>query len=255
MTAGRWSARIDSTTNPAQSVSEAWEPGVPSVKDVGPGVIGGAVVPLAVYYAVRSAVGSDAKALMIAGAPAAGWVALQWIRTRRLEPIGSIVLLGFVAGVIASILLGGDAFVLKIRDTAFTSLLGLVSLASLTWNRPLMFFVGRALSAGNDPAKIAAYDELWTMPTAPRTFRIISACWGVGLIVDAVTRVALAASLRTGPFLAISPVATGVIIGGLFAFTLWFSKRARRLGEAQFGELGVVYPSVTVEQGSALGDA
>jgi hypothetical protein len=246
LTARHLSARIVHTSDQSQSVSENWEPGAPSVKAVAPGVIGGALVPLAVYYSVRSSVGSDAKALMIAGAPAAGWVALQWVRTRRLDPIGSIVLCGFIAGVIASILLGGNAFVLKVRDSAFTVILGLASLLSLSWERPLMFFIGRALSAGNDPAKIAAYDELWTMPTAPRAFRIITACWGVGLIAEAGVRVSLAATLPTGPFLAISPFVTAVLIGGLFVFTMWFSKRARRIGEEQYAELGVTYPTVPV---------
>ena len=223
-----------------------WEPGPPSVRAVAPGAVGGAAVPLAVYYLIRSHVSSDTTALMIAGVPAALWVALQWVRQRRLDPIGSIVLFGFVAGVVVSVLLGGSAFVLKVRDAAFTSLFGLACLFSLTWRRPLMFFLGRALSAGSDPAKLAAYDELWQMPTAPRTFRILTAAWGVGLLLDASGRVVLAETLPTGPFLAVSPVLAGVVIGGLFAFTVWFSKRARRVGEARLAGLGVAYPSVEV---------
>jgi hypothetical protein len=35
-----------------------------------------------------------------------------------------------------------------------------------------------------------------------------------------------------------------VVFGGLFAFTVWLSKRARRVGEELFADLGVVYPSV-----------
>ncbi len=179
-----------------------WEPGAPSLRAMGPGAIGGAVVPLAVYYLVRPHVNGDAPALMIAGAPAAAWVAFEWLRRRRIDPIGCIVLFGFVAGIIASLLLGGSAFVLKVRDSAFTAMFGLICLSSLWARRPLMFFIGRALSAGDDPAKTAAYDELWEMPTAPRTFRLITAAWGAGLIAEAGARVLLAVSLPTGPFLA-----------------------------------------------------
>lgn len=236
------------TTTPTSEPHEQtghWEPGVPSLRSMGPGVIGGAVVPLAVYYAVRSHVGGDAPALMIAGAPAAAWVGIEWLRKRRIDPIGCVVLFGFVAGLVASVALGGSAFVLKVRDSAFTGLFGLACLASLRWRRPVMFFIGRALSAGDDPDKIRAYEELWDMPTAPRTFRLITAAWGFGLLLEASARVLLAESLPTGPFLAVSPVLGGVVIGGLFAFTVWFSKRARRLGEARFGESGVSYPSVS----------
>ena len=133
-------------------MAEAWEPGAPSLRAMGPGVIGGAVVPLAVYYAVRPHVSGDAPALIIAGAPAAAWVAVEWMRKRRIDPIGCIVLFGFIAGILASMALGGSAFVLKVRDSAFTALFGLACLSSLFWSRPLMFFIGRALSAGDDPA-------------------------------------------------------------------------------------------------------
>lgn len=228
-------------------MADSWEPGAPSLRAMAPGAIGGAVVPLGVYYAVRSHVGGDAPALMIAGVPAAAWVAWQWVRRRRIDPIGAIVLFGFLAGLLVSAALGGSAFVLKVRDSAFTGLFGLVCLGSLWAARPLMFFIGRALSAGDDPAKLALYEQLWTMPTAPRTFGIITAAWGTGLIAEAAARVLLAVALPTGPFLALSPVLSGVVIGGLFAFTVWFSKRARRLGELQLAELGFRYPSLPAD--------
>jgi hypothetical protein len=225
-------------------MADSWEPGVPSLRDMAPGVVGGALIPLAVYYSVRHHVHGDATALMIAGAPAAGWVMAEWARKRRLDPIGCITLFGFVAGVTASLLLGGSAFVLKVRDSAFTCLFGLVCLASITRSKPLMFFVGRALSAGDNPEKIQAYEELWAMPTAPRTFRIITAVWGVGLLFEGSARVVLAALLATGTFLAVSPILAAVMIGSMFAFTVWFSRRARALGEAEFAAAGLVYPSV-----------
>lgn len=209
-----------------------------------PSLVGGAVVPLVVYYAVRGQVHGDAPALMIAGAPAASWVLVEWIRKRRVDPIGLIVLFGFVAGIIASVALGGSAFVLKVRDSAFTALFGAACLVSLTWRRPAMFFVGRALSAGNDPEKLRAYDELYEMPTAPRTFAMITASWGAGLMVEAGLRVLLAVTMPTGLFLAASPLLAAIVFGGLFAFTVWFSKRARRVGEQLYEDAGFVYPSV-----------
>lgn len=225
---------------------ETWEPGAPSLRALAPGLVGGGLIPLVVYYSVRSRVGGDATALMIAGAPAAAWVALQWARLRRIDPIGAITLFGFLAGIAASALLGGSAFVLKVRDSAFTCLFGLLCLQSLMWSRPLMFFIGRALSAGDDPDRVRAYDELWEMPTGARTFGIITCAWGLGMITEAGLRVLLALVLPTGPFLAVSPVLAGVMIGGLFAFTVWFSRRARRIGEEAFAAEGLAYPSVAV---------
>jgi hypothetical protein len=207
---------------------DGWEPGEPSIRAMAPSAIYGAVLPLGVYYAVRHVVSSDAIALAIAGIPAATWVAIEWIRKRRLDPIGAIVLFGFIAGLTASFALGGDAFVLKVRDCVFTSLFGLGCLLSLWFGRrPLMFYLGRSLSAGNDVHRQGVFDELWELPPARAVFRIITVAWGIGLICDAATRVLLAMNLSTGAFLAASPVATAVYVGGLFAFTMALSRWSR----------------------------
>ncbi len=207
---------------------DGWEPGAPSIRAMAPSAVGGAVVPLAVYYLVRHRVGGDAPALAIAGIPAALWVLLVWCRRRTLDPIGLLTMVSFAVGLTVSFALGGSALVLKVRDSAVTSTFGLFCLASL-WvgRRPLMFFVGRAMSAGGDPLRRGLYDDLWGLPPVRVVFRIITAAWGVGLIAEVAIRVTLALLLPTGPFLAVSPVLAGTVVGGLFAFTVWFSRWAR----------------------------
>jgi hypothetical protein len=209
-----------------------------------PSTVFGAIVPLTVYYVVRRHVGSDATALVIAGAFPAAWVLVELARKRTLDAIGSITLFGFLAGIAASYALGGNAFVLKVRDSAFTALFGLVCLVSLAWHRPMMFHLGKALSAGDDHDRRAAYDELFALPTARRTFAVITVAWGCGLLVEAAVRVVLAVALPTGTFLAVSPVIGGVFFGGLFVFTLRYSKVARQRGEALLAEAGLGYPMV-----------
>ena len=229
-----------------------WEPGAPSLRAMAPSMVFGALIPLGVYYAVRPHVTGDAPALAIAGAFPAGWVLVEWARNRRLDAIGSITLFGFLAGIVTSYLLGGNAFVLKVRDSAFTALFGITCLASLTMHRPLMFHLGKALSAGHDPQRRAAYDELFTLPTARRTFQIITSVWGVGLILEAAARIVLAVALPTGEFLAVSPVIGAVFFGGLFVFTLRYSRVARARGEALLADTGLNYPAVPVSTASAL---
>jgi hypothetical protein len=216
-----------------------------------PSTVFGAVIPLGVYYGVRAHVDSDATALIIAGAFPAGWVLVEWLRKRTLDAIGSITLFGFAAGVISSYALGGNAFVLKVRDSAFTAVFGLVCLASLSWHKPVMFHLGKALSAGDDENKRAAYDELYTLPTARHTYLVITAVWGIGLLVEAGVRVLLALGLSTGTFLAVSPVWAGVCFAAMFGFTLRYSKYARRKGEALLAETGLRYPSVSSSATSA----
>jgi hypothetical protein len=212
--------------------TDGWEPGPPSMRAMAPSTIGGALVPLAVYYLVRHHVSGDAVALAIAGIPAAGWVAIQWVRTRAIDPIGAMFLFGFLAGLGASYALGGSAFVLKVRDSAFTALLGIACLVSLRLGeRPAMFYAGRALSAGDSPRRQKVYDDLWTLPPARAVFEIITALWGVVLVLESGLRVILALVLPTGAFLAASPALAGVLLGGSGAFTMWFTKWARTRSE------------------------
>jgi hypothetical protein len=210
-----------------------WEPGVPPLRDLLPSIIGGAVVPLAVYYLVRKHVHTDAQALIIAGVFPAAWIVIQFVRQRRVDPVGAVVLAGFAVGIATSTLLGGNAYVLKIRDSAFTVVFGLVCLVTLlTPGRPAIFYVGRYLSAGNDPDKVAAYDQLHDLPAGRHAFRVLTAVWGVGLIIEASSRLVLAAVLPTGIFLAASPTLSAVCLGSMFLFTVQYTKRTRRLALA-----------------------
>ena len=207
---------------------DGWQPGLPSVRAIGPSIVGGAVVPLAVYYLVRSHVHSDADALAIAGVPAAAFVIGQFLRRHRIDPIGAIVLFGFATGLIVSFALGGNAFVLKVRDSGFTFLFGVASIVTtFVGRRPVTFYIGRALSAGSDARRAALYDQLWETAPARATFRAISLVWGIGLACEAATRVVLAAELSTKSFLAVSPVVGFVYLGTLGAFTFWLVERSR----------------------------
>jgi intracellular septation protein A len=202
-----------------------------------PSVFFGAAVPLAVYNLVRHHVNSDAQALIIAGLFPAAWIVFGFIRTRQIDFIGGVVLFGFVIGVGTSTLMGGNAYVLKARDSAFTAVFGLVCIASvLARRKPAIFFVGRSLAAGNDPEKKAAYNELLELPTGRQTFRVLTLVWGFGLLIEAGIRLALAAILNTGVFLAVSPVISAVCIGSMFAYTIIYERRQRAVATSLLTE-------------------
>jgi hypothetical protein len=205
-----------------------WQPGIPSIREHLPSVIFGAALPIGVYFVVRGHVRSDAEALIIAGCFSVGWILLQFIRQRRVDVVGAAVLVGFALGVITSTLLGGNAYMLKVRDGFLTLLFGVACIVTLyTHDRPALFYVSRYLSAGKDPVKVSAFDRLHEQPIGRHTFRLLSVVWGIGLVVEASARLTLADVLPTGTFLAVSPFITATVIGGLFAFTAAYVRRAR----------------------------
>ena len=201
---------------------------IPSVREHLPSVVWGAILPLGIYFLVRSHVQTDTQALIIAGGFSAAWVVFQFVRQRRIDLVGVIVLSGFAVGVGSAELLGGNSYMLKVRDAFFTAIFGAVCIITIfTHRRPALFYVGRYLSAGQDPAKMAAYDELHEVPIGRHTFRVLSVVWGIGLIVEAGSRMTLAELLPTGTFLEVSPFVTGSVLGSLFAFTVVFVRRSQ----------------------------
>ena len=139
-----------------------------------------------------------------------------------------MVLLGFAIGVVSSVVTGGNAYLLKVRDAFFTALLGVTCVVTLfTHDRPMLFYVSRYMTAGRDPAKIAAYDRLHEVPVGRRTFRVLSVVWGIGLVVEATARLTLADLLTTGTFLAASPFVTSTVLGSLFVFSVLYVRRVK----------------------------
>ncbi|MGA2931161.1 MAG: VC0807 family protein [Acidimicrobiales bacterium] len=206
----------------------AWQPGIPSIREHLPSLVFGAALPIGVYFLARPHVSTDATALIVAGCFSVGWIVLQFVRQRKVDVVGAVVLLGFAVGVVSSTLLGGNAYVLKVRDAFFTALFGVACIVTLfTHDRPALFYVSRYLSAGNDPDKVSAFDRLHELPIGRHTFRVLSVVWGIGLVVEASCRLTLADIMPTGTFLAVSPVITASVIGGLFAFTALYSRRVQ----------------------------
>ncbi len=205
-----------------------WQPGIPSLREHLPSLIFGAALPIGAYFLIRRHVHTDAQALIVAGCFSVGWIALQFARRRKVDVVGAAVLVGFAVGVVSSTLLGGNAYVLKVRDGFFTALFGVACIVTLyTHDRPALFYVGRYLSAGNDPVKISAFDRQHELPVGRHTFRVLSVVWGIGLVVEASCRLTLADVLPTGTYLAVSPFITASVIGSLFAFTAVYTRRTQ----------------------------
>lgn len=218
---------------------------LPNVRELGPNILIAGVLPFAVYPLIRHHLSSDAAALAIVmGFPVAE-IAYTRRRRGRFEPIGIIALVGIALGLIGALVSGGDATLLKLRESVITGAFGLFCLGSLPARRPLMWYLGREFATGGDAAKREAFDQVWDMPGSPRRFRIVTAVWGVGLAGEAVVRTILALSLSTGVFLIASFAFNALVLGGLFTFTFLFSRGAERRTRAEMERLGLAVPDMT----------
>lgn len=221
---------------------------IPNLRHLGPNILVAGVLPFVVYAILRPHVSSDATGLAIVMVFPLAEIGYERRRHGRFEPIGIISLIGISLGLIGALATGGDATLLKIRESVITGAFGFVCLASLGARRPMMWFLGREFATGGDASKREAFEQVWDMPGTPKRFRIVTLVWGVGLIAEAVGRTIMALTFSTGIFLITSFAFNGAVLAGLFAFTITFSRGAERRTRAEMDRLGIAVPDI-----SALG--
>src|SRR5271167_2387412 len=100
-----------------------------------------------------------------------------WIRSRRIEPLGIIVMTFLVVGTAAS-LISGSVFFALIKESFMTATFGFICFGSLLAERPLMFYINRQFVAGDDPVRLAWWNGLWQFPHFRKAMRTVTAVWG-----------------------------------------------------------------------------
>lgn len=188
-------------------------------------------LPLAAYNLLRAAGLSAVTALLLSGIFPALAVIAGAIRHRRLDVVGALVLAGILVGTILG-LVSHSARLLLVEGSVPTGIFGLACLVSLGTGRPLMFSFAREF-AGPDTASGHEMTRLWQYAGYRRVFRIITAVWGVGFLLEAALRVVIVYSTSTGNALLISKVTPFVFGALLSAWTVAYGARQRRKGERQ----------------------
>ena len=204
-------------------------PRPPTLRGLLPTLAVSALLPFATYRLLTAYVPSmsEVMRLMVAGVFPAAHSVLGIILRRSLDIVAVIVIVGISVSIVATFV-GGDPKLLLIRESFVTGALGLLGLSSMLWKRPLMFHIGRQMSAGRDPVLVARFDALWQRPHGPRTFRVMTLVWAIGWLTEFALRVVMVETLTIPTVLAISPLVFGAINLGLFAWMFAYVRRVRR---------------------------
>lgn len=94
-----------------------------------------------------------------------------------------------------------------------------------------MFYVGRQLMTGKDPAKMAAFDARWQHPYTRFVHRLITVVWGSAYVGEFAIRVILVYTLSTALVLVISLILFGAITIGTIAWTFAYVRHAQQRGQ------------------------
>ena len=191
-------------------------------------------IPIALYYLLTSWGVATLWALIAGGISPAINNLRSWFVSRRLEPLGVIVIAFLAIGSAAS-LISGSVFFALIKESLMTATFGLLCLGSLLGERPLMFYINRQFVAGEDSARLAWWNGLWQYPPFRAAQRFVTLVWGIAYLLEALIRVGLALVLSPGQVVAISPVMAFAAMFALIAWTrryLLMLRERRRRAEA-----------------------
>ena len=167
-------------------------------------------------------------ALVASGVPPALWALAGLARTRRLDALSLLVLLGIVLSAAVSVL-GGEPRLLLLRESLVTGAIGLAFLVSLALGRPLVFYLARATLAREAAGAGQSFEAAWrARPALARSIRLITLVWGLGLCAEFVLRAWLVMHLPIGRVLLVSPLVGYGAYGALAAWTLWYRLRLKR---------------------------
>lgn len=157
---------------------------------------------------------SSLTALIAAALVPLGDTLYSLLRTRKADAFSGIIFLGLVLGVVAA-LLGGDERFTLLRESYVTGIIGLVFLVSLLFARPFIYYFAERFT-GRDPQMNDKWEKL---PRFRQTFRLMTAVWGLALLLEAGVKVALVYALPVSAFLVVSPI----VSYGLIGLTIWWN--------------------------------
>lgn len=142
-------------------------------------------LPLAVYYAARTAGVPERFALIAAAIVAAvriGWVML---RTRQVTWIATLMLAGYMLGLVLTFLSGDARFVL-LKDSFTTAAISVITLLSAVYGRPVTLTLAKSLVPAKADAMQHGYE---TDASVRRHFQNGTRGWGIGMIIEALVRI------------------------------------------------------------------
>ncbi|ANY07010.1 VC0807 family protein [Pseudonocardia sp. HH130630-07] len=201
------------------------------LRSAGPSLLVDALLPYLVYLVLTARGFSDVAALAWSALPPACHVLVQAVRSRRIEPVGGIVLATIGIG-LATSLVSGDARFAVAREALGTVVLAVLLGGSLLLRvRPLVYTAMCSFGRMQRPELPELLDRQWRTNAAFR--RLLTRATTVAALVmagEAVLRVALAYTLPVAvavPVLAVQSIAVWTGLSALLAVML---RRAVRAG-------------------------
>lgn len=191
------------------------------------------VAPLALFYGLRAAGVDQWLALMLGAIPPTAHAVVTAVKRRKLDALALFTLTILGGSVLTSFLVGSPRFLLA-KDGWMTAVAGGWMLVTLR-GKPFLYQFVEALTTGEVHDRMVVN---WrNSPTFRHVLRMATVMWGVGLVLDAGVRVALAYSLPVDQVPLISTLQYVVVYLALEVGTRLYLRR-KSVRDKVFAESG-----------------
>lgn len=166
----------DSSDVPATKAQA--QPSGPNVKTWLPELVVDGALPYLTYLVLRSQGVGSVVALAAGAVFPATFIVVRFLRQRRLDGFGVVVLAVIAVGAGVS-LLSGDARFALVKESLLTGAIGLAALGSLVAPRPMMYYSGRKFATDGSPDGMARWESYWVKSAMfRRSNRMMTVVWG-----------------------------------------------------------------------------
>jgi intracellular septation protein A len=187
------------------------------------------VGPLLAYYALLSLGLTSVGALILSGMLPAIGIGIGFVRDRRLDAIGFVVLLGIIVGAVLG-LISNNARLVLIDGVVPTAVFGAVCIGSLWSERPMIYRFAIE-TMGADSHRGRQFADQWRYPAFRRAFRIATIVWGTAFLLEAILQVFIVETTSLDFAKTTSNVLPPVVAGLVITWNVHYAKRGRRISQ------------------------
>ncbi|GAB5592617.1 hypothetical protein Unana1_07517 [Umbelopsis nana] len=201
------------------------------------------ILPIILYYTLRNTL-SQLAALLISSAPPAALVVFKVLYYRTVDPLGVIIVFGFVLSAIISVI-DGNPRVLLLRESIVTGATGLIFLITLIplkigkiQLKPLIYGVTEQMMSILPPVEYVYKGEVikqtrmefcwqWSREFKKGTY-ILTAAWGVILFLEFVAKLIMYfSSITVDQMVLYGNIVLGVTLGTMGVVNIIYSRIIR----------------------------
>ncbi|MEV6946831.1 VC0807 family protein [Streptomyces sp. NPDC051172] len=181
--------------------------------------------PLAVFYGLRATGTGLWWAVLASAVPPTVEALLTVVRERRVGMLGILVLSMVALGAALTAVTGSPRFMFA-KEGWMTGIVGLVFLCTLR-GQPA---IHQMLSSVTKDERRAQIERNWQLsPTFRHVMRLLTAVWGVGLLLDSVLRVVLAYTLPVDSVMLVTTLQYVALFVALEIFSRRYGRAPSRI--------------------------